>query len=67
MISEDCVNKIIKSINVISGAANRIDENCEEKEETDEYRMYDDIQEINYSITEIMNILSGGKNEKIIQ
>ena len=61
MISEDCINKIIKSINTISKSVSRIDENCEEKDQTDEYRMYDDIQEINISIIEIMNILSEGE------
>lgn len=60
MISDDCFYQIMKNINSIGEAVNRIDENCEEKEQTNEYRMYDDIQKINNSIIEIMNILSGG-------
>ena len=62
IISDDCFYQLMKNINSIGEAANRIDENCEEKEETDGYRMYDDIQKINNSITDIMNILSGGES-----
>ena len=56
MISEDKKELVnIKRLLQISDAVCRIDENCEEKSGSDNYRMYDDISLINELISELLD------------